>query len=596
MNTGTERLYQMRLTGASALISGKHAKRWLMFVLFVLHIVVVCQAASASPPRPHIFYSDLESGPNSGGEKNAGAYVTIYGIHFGSSRGASTVTVGGRAVASYPIWTESKITFQLGALVATGPIVVATPAGSSNTDVLFTVRKNGTCGVSRNQDCLYFVTERGRDSNSGSFSSPWGTVPYAVEHSPVGGIIYTSVGQLTDDGQTWKAAITLRNFWCGASPDGYPRALIAYPGATVTIGTATGPYAEVGIRGTDISAGEGACTGYWTFAGLQLRGIVAVLLNGASHTNPSSHWRFVGNDLSCPDGDGATGCWETSFASHIRAYGNHVHDTGRIGPPTASAMYHGVYFSTDSNQIDFGWNTIAHVHGCRGLQVYSTRLDPQSGYNSYDIAIHDNLIHDTQCDGMVINNIDPSKGAVRIYNNIIYNAGTGPNNPEHTGNWSCIYVPGETNNGSPGRGTVEVYNNTLYNCGSFSDPPYGHSTSAVTNAGINPEIRVEVRNNIIYQQKGVPYLLCAPAFFCRGIYGSNNLFFGSGAAPFLSGLSNSINKDPLFANLARGDFHLTAASPARGSGADTGLSTDADGDERNSSSPYDLGALQFEAP
>jgi hypothetical protein len=564
----------------------------LTILYFMLYSALLLQAGLPSPLPPHVFYSDLDSGPNSGGEKNAGAYITIYGERFGSTRGTSLVTVGGHPVASYPIWTDAEIAFQLGALAATGPIVVTTSAGPSNNNVILTVRSNGTCGTSQNQECLYLVAAGGRDRGPGTFSAPWATLPYAVQHVPVGGIIYTTVSQTTDDGQGWEAALTLRNTWCGASPGGYPRALVAYPGTMVTIGNVMGRY--IGIRSTDISAGEGACSGYWTFAGLQLRGGVAMVLGGASRANPSSHWRIVGNEMSCPNGDGASACWHTSFASFIKGYGNYVHDTGRIGPPTASALYHGVYFSTDTTHIDFGWNTIANVRGCRGLQIYSTRLDAQSGYDIYDVAIHDNLIHDTQCDGMVINNIDPSKGSVQIYNNLIFNAGKGPNNPEHSGNWSCIYVPGDTNNGSPGHGTVEIYNNTLYNCGSFSGPPYRNSTSAVANGGNNPGLAINIRDNIIYQLAGVPYLMCVPT--ACGIYGASNLFFGSGPAPSVANLTNSINKDPLFANPANKDFHLTANSPARRSGLDIGLASDADGTDRKGNSRSDLGAFQFRAP
>ena len=93
--------------------------------------------------------------------------------------------------------------------------------------------------------------------------------------------------------------------------------------------------------------------------------------------------------------------------------------------------------------------------------------------NQYDIHIHDNIIHDTQCDGIVLATVDPSKGPVEVYNNIIYNAGKGPNNPEQTGNWSCVYSPGYTNTGAAGSGAIQVYNNTMYNCGSFANQPYG---------------------------------------------------------------------------------------------------------------------------
>ena len=553
---------------------------------------LLLRAGEASSSPPHIFFTDLESGPNSGGEKNAGAYVTIYGVRFGAMRGTSIVTVGGGTVASYPVWTDTRITFQLGRLGSTGPIVVKTPAGTSNNDVLFTVRKNGTCGSSQDKECLYFVSSRGNDGNRGTFTAPWATVPHAVQQVPEGGIIYTSVSQLGDDGQGWKSALTLRNTWCGAGHDGYPRALVSYPGTMVTIGDVTGP--DSGIRATDRTAGEGACAGHWTFAGLQLRGAgAALILNGTSRTQPSAGWRIVGDDMTCPNGDGASACWETSYASGIKGYGNNIHDTGKIGPSTASALYHGVYFSTDSNQIDFGWNTISNTRGCRGLQIYSTNLDRQSGYNIHDVEIHDNVIHDTQCDGMVINTIDPSKGRIRIYNNVIYDAGKGPNNPEHTGNWSCIYVAGDTNNGPKGAGAVEVDNNTLFNCGSFSKPPYGSSNSAIKNGWQNHDLKIGIRNNIIYQQSGVPYLICLEPQTCNGIYGSNNLFFGSGTAPSDPNLTNSNNKDPLFVDLGQRDFHLSVRSPARSLGVATNVGSDKDGVDRSGTSHYDLGALQF---
>ena len=69
-------------------------------------------AQAQAPPR--IFFSDLESGPNIGGQNNRGVWVTIWGKGFGAERGSSTVTIGGGAAAEYPIWTDTKITFQLG--------------------------------------------------------------------------------------------------------------------------------------------------------------------------------------------------------------------------------------------------------------------------------------------------------------------------------------------------------------------------------------------------------------------------------------------------------------------------------------------------
>ena len=82
---------------------------------------------------PSLFFSDLESGPNTGGQNNKGVWVTIWGKGFGATQGTSTVTVGGGAVDNYPLWSDSKITFQLGAAAVSGSIVVNVAGiGSSN--------------------------------------------------------------------------------------------------------------------------------------------------------------------------------------------------------------------------------------------------------------------------------------------------------------------------------------------------------------------------------------------------------------------------------------------------------------------------------
>src|SRR5579864_7867523 len=131
------------------------------------------------PPR--IFFSDLDSGPNIGGQKNHGVWVTIWGKGFGASRGASTVTIGGGVAADYPIWTDTKITFQLGPRAKTGDIVVSVRAksGRARSDgragsglsngVPFTVRKGK----------IYFVAMNGSDYRKGTFEAPWKSIVYA---------------------------------------------------------------------------------------------------------------------------------------------------------------------------------------------------------------------------------------------------------------------------------------------------------------------------------------------------------------------------------------------------------------------------------
>src|SRR5208282_5168926 len=52
-------------------------------------------APPQNPGAPRIFFTDLLSGPNNGGQSGDGAFVTIYGSGFGATQGSSTVAVGG---------------------------------------------------------------------------------------------------------------------------------------------------------------------------------------------------------------------------------------------------------------------------------------------------------------------------------------------------------------------------------------------------------------------------------------------------------------------------------------------------------------------
>ena len=51
-----------------------------------------------------ILYTDITSGPNLGGENNNGAYLSIFGLNFGSDDALGTTTkvyIGGVEVAAY---------------------------------------------------------------------------------------------------------------------------------------------------------------------------------------------------------------------------------------------------------------------------------------------------------------------------------------------------------------------------------------------------------------------------------------------------------------------------------------------------------------
>src|SRR5260370_319518 len=86
------------------------SKRAAFFVLSALwmSLTPTNTAHAQSTASPRIFYSDLESGPNTGGQGGFGAFVTIYGKGFGATQGSSVVTIGGVAAQKYLIWSDRQ--------------------------------------------------------------------------------------------------------------------------------------------------------------------------------------------------------------------------------------------------------------------------------------------------------------------------------------------------------------------------------------------------------------------------------------------------------------------------------------------------------
>src|SRR5215469_5232929 len=189
--------------------------------LLALLLSAASLLAQAAPPR--IFFSGLESGPNTGGQNNNGVWVTIWGKGFGATQGTATVTVGAGAVASYPLWSDGKIIFQLGAAAKTGSIIVNVPGVGSSNGLPFTVRAGN----------IFFVAAMGNDANIGNFASPWKTIPKAKNTIAAGDTAYIEDGVAQTSEDNFTAYLSMDN--AGASNSGTvaaPKALIAYPNAT----------------------------------------------------------------------------------------------------------------------------------------------------------------------------------------------------------------------------------------------------------------------------------------------------------------------------------------------------------------------------
>jgi hypothetical protein len=285
-------------------------------------------------------------------------------------------------------------------------------------------------------------------------------------------------------------------------------------------------------------------------AGFNLVGQAALDLN------PSDDWRVIANDFSCPQGSGQSACMHTDTATFYYFYGNNVHNVGDAAG-LIDKYYHAVYFTTNTNHVQAGWNTIVPnpnhsttSGGCRAIQFFST-----GGSDQFDLHVHDNLIHDAICDGINFATVNPNNGTVEAYNNVIYHVGTGPDPGNGASNYACILG---ASSGVPTT-AVQIYNNTMYDCGSR-----GVSEGDAGAIAIN--LKMALTNNIIYQLASEGYFTNSTSGnVAANLTGSNNVWFGLGNGPTQT--TNNVNSDPKFVSTSTPDFHLqSSGSPAKGAG------------------------------
>jgi hypothetical protein len=590
--------------------------------LLLLLVSLASCCAAAQTAAPVLFYTDIESGPATGGEGGTnGAFVCLYGEHFGISRGSSKVTVGGTTAAAYKRWHDpgspyvpgyfAKACVQLAAATPSGAqSIQMTTAGGVSNPLPFTVRPGR----------ILWVSKTGSDAKgNGSHASPFATpskCKYALHPGDIC-ILGTSslshltfgVGTLSDGVTRDTASIGLRLDSSGIS--GEPKAIVVYPGASVAIDTHSivkggiydGWTAPKDGRGLE-SYLDGADVSYWTIAGLSFNAdSMAVDLTRGGNL------RLVDNDFECTGvkcdygpnaygggvltaGSSATGDCGAGSVCYLYFYGDRIHNVGHPTPPNTitNKEYQNVYFSTNTDHVWFGWNSVdGNGKACRGIQFYNTTDTGGAGTGQYDLHVFDNVIHNTVCDGINFATVDPSQGIVEAYNNVIYAAGTGPTGSNEA-NYACIYSPGSATGSASG--SIAVYNNTLYNCGSLVLSGANSSAGAigVIPSSGSPNLYALVSNNIIdsayaeeaYVEPHSGSFCTATTAYCASD-STSNVFYGSAGSP--PAWDNNILLDPQF--VAPGlNFHLESASPIAGLGSPSLTSAaDLDGQVRSSSNP-----------
>ena len=547
----------------------------LLTILTVLGSVGAARIEAQTPP-PAIFFTDLTSGPVSGGESvsgYAGAYVTIYGNYFGTTQGTSTVTLGGASCLRVVSWGTTwlwyqKIVVQLGSSCASGNFVVTTTSGGSN-----------GAAFSVNAGSIYCVSTSGNDSNTGKFPSTcWATPAHAVSTMSAGGIAYVENGVTQTGATQYSAVVNIMGNPGGTAAN--PIALVAYPGATVTIG-ALGAGLNYAIRVPQV----GDSPAYYTIAGLTIRGDEALEIYSASYM------RFIANDLSC---DAATGfgCAHIDSSTYIYMYGNNLHDVGvdcasNSGNPTGSpCKFHGYYYTTNTNHVWHGWNiTNTNPSGTLPATGYGVQFYSTGGSDQYDLHVHDNLFENIAGGALNFSTVNADAGTVEAYNNVFNHVGTGP---DPSGTSEAYYGVG-TAASSTHTNPVLVYNNSMYDVGSR-----GNVTNS--NGCINATIATEIVNNVCQSTGSSEQYLTSnsSAVDCGNFSGSHNDWFGNGSTLCATQVTSSLNVNPLYTSTTAGSVNLLpqAASPLIGAGS-TSLASVYDMSGMIRPSPLSIGAYEL---
>jgi hypothetical protein len=530
-----------------------HPGRDAFSIVVLIVLGAAASAAHAAQPvltntgAPLVLYTDLASGPNSGGENGKGTYLSVFGKNFGQAGAALgsavKVFINNVEVDNYRYLGASKgrediqqLTVQIGALGKPPagtplPVKVVVNGATSNTDVTFIVNPghilfvdnvNGSDFRAKVDD----IRKPFRHVQLPSLGGAWGSA------QPGDIIVMRGTGKPWTDKSYENYFLRFRDK-SGSPPTGAPGTgpitLMGYPGEEVFIDTSK----AAGFNGA-ISAINGANyngMGAWgSIADLRVEGggdDGAINLEIEGH-----HWRVVNNELTAASArPSARAGGIAGNGRGIVIYGNHIHDVHGDGQTN-----HGIYIDNDGS-YEIAYNLINDIPGGNGLQMYTYGYTAEPQYTQ-NVVFHHNTIHDVNKHG--INVADGTKAGIVIYDNLIYNT-----------NVAGIRFNTNTLHG------CRIYHNTIYNTDLQGNSSYG----ALMNDWNLPADALELENNIFVPTAGKKY--GADTIAGSGTISHNLWFDGSGS---YSADRAPQTGDPRFVQPGS-DFHLKPGSAAISAGS-----------------------------
>lgn len=525
--------------------------------LAALAAIAPLAAASSSTAQslaqPAVLFSDVMTGPTTGGPNNLGVPIAIFGTGFGATRGSSSVTIGGVPVAAYLSWgannalnpTLDMIVVQPGNGVSGGPIVVTVGGQHSNANVTFAA----------NAGRIRYVSASGSDSSPCTEREPCATISRAIEPSvSAPGDTILVRGAVHTESEIWVR----REYGHGGTAD-QPKTIKAYPGDNVVLSNGNRPF----IVDAD----------YVTVAGFRFQNGKSLGIPDTGDANRRRGNRFINNTLTGP----------VSWA-FIDSHGDDHLIAGNLCEATASSVgtQGHCYYISYGDGVRVAHNVGGGTPGY-GIHVFDQRratIDFRRVISN--LIVEANIVRaSTDRSGLILSMADEGNlgnviDGVIVRNNVM----TGNN---HLG----MVVAGNVRN-------VKIYNNTFYENG--RQGLYIGSGAAFTT--------IDVRNNLFVQSaNGVCRSNCSwyPVAHAQvtalavAVTVQNNGY--APGAPIVEGATDPrpVTGNVVFANPATLDFRVAAGSGSIDRGEPLAdVPVDYAGVLRPSGPAFDLGA--FEAP